>query len=475
MNFRILLIVPSQAKVYGMKIFPAHPPLGILYVGAMLENIGAEVKLIDVDADRMSIDAILSYVKGFSPNIIGITATTPLIEEAYNIASFIKKHFSVPIVLGGIHPTMNPEECIKQPCIDFVVKGEGEETIRELVLEMRSSTPDFSKVKGMYYKRGQDIHFSGERDLILDLDKIPFPARRLLNNPSRYKPQDAEHLPVASIMTTRGCPGRCTFCCTKNIFKDRYRMRSIDNVIEEIDELIRCFKVKEIHIADDAFNIDKNRTLMLCEAIRRKNYNINFEFLNGLRADFIDDDILDAFKSIGIKNVAFGVESVDGNILKNVRKNIPPERVKKSLDFSKRKGFKTWAFFMIGLPGETEFTITKTIAFAKEADPDFAKFLLFKPFPGSEVYNEMNRRGLIDDFNFANYGIYTQPVHHLDNLTRADLLYWQKRAYREFYFRPKKIWDHIKRQKSICQLKLTIRGLLFVCFNAFKRGVIKRH
>ena len=130
---------------------------------------------------------------------------------------------------------------------------------------------------------------------------------------------------------------------------------------------------------------------------------------------------------------------------------------------------------MIGLPGENESTVKENISFAKKIDPDFAKFLIFKPFPGSEIYRQMKQEGLIDDFNCDSYGVYTPPVHHLPDLTKDELLSWQKKAFREFYFRPKKIWDHLKRQKSLTQLKLSLKGFLFVCFNAFKKNKQPNH
>ena len=468
MNFKSLFIIPSQEKVYGMRMMPAYPPLGVLYVSSVLENIGVEVRILDSDADRLNDKKVLLYIKAFRPNIIGMTATTPVVKEAFRLSAVIKKHFDIPIVLGGIHPTMNPEECIRHSSIDFVIKGEAEDTIRDLVFEMLSGAKNFNRAKGLLYKKNGDFYFTGERNLVENLDSIPFPARHLLKNLSRYKPPDAEHLPVASILTTRGCPGKCTYCCTKDIFKDRYRSRSVENVIEEIDELIGRFKVREIHIADDALNINKRRTLELCEAIKKRNYNTGFEFLNGLRADTIDQDLLDGFKSIGIRNLGFGAESADENILKRVKKDILPPDVENAVRLAKKNGFKTWLFFMIGLPGETISTIRNSIKFAKELNPDFVKFLIFKPFPGSEIYKEIKEGGYIDSFDLDQYGVYTPPVHHLEGLSRTDILDWQKKAFRAFYFRPKKIWEHIIRQKSISQFKLSLRGFLFICFNTFK-------
>ena len=453
-----------------MKIAPSYPPLGVLYLAAELQKSGVEAKILDIDADRLNPEKILSLIGEFKPELVGITSVTPTINEAFYIADMVKKNFDIPIVLGGIHPTMNPQECMARFSVDFVVKGEGEETLRELVSELKKGGINFGGIKGLYYKKDAKICFGGERGLITDLDSISFPARRLLSNIANYRPPDAEHMPVASIMTTRGCPSRCSYCCTKYLFKDKYRMRGIDNVLKEIDELVEKFGIKEIHIADDAFNVNRKRTLELCEAIRRKRYKVNFEFLNGLKANMIDTELLDAFREIGIKNVGFGLESADRDILKNVKKDIMPEMVEKAVRMAKQKGFKTWLFFMIGLPGETKLTIAKSMEFAQKLDPDFAKFLIFKPFPGSQISNEMKEKGLMDDFNFDNYGVYTPPIHHLESMTGRDMLKEQKKAFREFYFRPKKIWSHIKRQKSIAQIKLSLKGFLFVCFNVFKKN-----
>lgn len=469
MNLKVLLIIPSQKWVYGMNVGPSYPPLGILYIAGVMEKAGVDVKVLDIDADKIDSRGLVGFISNFEPALIGITATTPTIKEAFELSDLIKSRFQIPIILGGIHPTMNADSCAKHPSIDFVVKGEGEDVIEEFIEEFGKRNRDFSKIKGLLWKNNGTVIFNGDRELINDLDNLPFPARHLLRNPSAYRPPDAEHLPVASIMTTRGCPGRCTYCCTQNIFRDKYRMRSIDNVLQEIDDIINNFKVREIHIADDAFNVNKERTIKLCEAIRNKKYSVNFEFLNGLRADAVDEEILNAFKSIKIRNVGFGVENADESILKSVKKNISPGKVRRAIALSKKMGFKTWVFFMIGLPGETALTIKKTIAFAKETDPDFAKFLIFKPFPGSVIYDLIKQKNLVDNFDYNDYGVYTPPVHKLETLTKADLLYWQKKAFRQFYFRPGKIWDHLKRQRSISQLKLSMRGLSFVCFNALKK------
>jgi len=467
--FKALFIIPSQRLVYGISIHPSYAHLGVLYVSACLEKEGVEVRIIDVDVDGYNTNMIIEEIGGFRPDIVGLTATTPVINDCMNMAGIIKEHYDIPVILGGIHATLNPIECIKRNNIDFVIVGEGERTAVELVDKMRSGKKDFDSIKGLAFRKNGQGHFTGDRELICDLDSLPFPSRHLLKNFSKYKPPDAEHLPVASIMTTRGCPGRCSYCCTKNIFRDRYRAHSIDYVLREIAYVKERFDVREIHIADDAFNVNKKRTLEFCRAVKRENFGIHFEFLNGLRADVIDQEILSAFKEIGIGNVGFGAESASRKILRNVHKNIMPEKVRDAVGLSKKNGFKTWVFFMIGLPGETECSIRRTIAFARTLDPDFVKFLIFKPFPGTQIYNEMMDRGLIDDLNLDNYGVYTPPVHHLDTLTKEDLLRWQQKAFRIFYFRPSKIWQHLKRQKSMTQVALSLRGLKFVAYNAFKK------
>jgi len=176
--------------------------------------------------------------------------------------------------------------------------------------------------------------------------------------------------------------------------------------------------------------------------------------------------VLRSLKNIGLINIGFGVESGNQKILDRIKKNIKLETIRNAFRLAKEIGFQTWGCFIFGLPGDTKETMRETIDFAKELDPDFAKFLILKPFPGSEVFRELSENGLIFDHNYDFYGIYTRPVHRLPDLSAHEILNWQKRANREFYFRPKKILQHLIRIRSLKQLKFNIKSVLFILYRA---------
>ena len=456
---KILLINPSQKNVYGSPIKPAYPPLGLLYIASVLEKEGHILEIVDFDNDDMNGSKFIHLLSRFKPDVVGLTATTSTIDNTKKLAELAKKILKVPIIIGGIHATIAPEDVLKCNAVDFIVLGEGEITISELLKEMKKNKPNFSKIKGIGYKNNSKTIITPPRPLIENLDSLPFPARHLLKN--EYTPPDALKTPVASIFTSRGCPGRCTYCCTKLIFGYRFRFRSIKNVADEI-ELLLSKGVKEIHIMDDNFTVYKEWVLKFRDEILKRNIKTTFVFANGLRADKIDEEILRALKQIGVLSVGFGVESGNQNILNIIKKDIELDTVRKAYKLSKKLGFETWGFFIIGLPEETKETVRDTIEFAKELDPDFAKFLILKPFPGSEVFNQLNNKNLIFDYNYSHYGVYTAPVHNLENLTAEDMVKMQKKAFKEFYLRPKKILQHLLRMRSVTQLKLNFKSAIFI-------------
>jgi anaerobic magnesium-protoporphyrin IX monomethyl ester cyclase len=465
---KILLINPSQEKVYGIKMAPAYPPLGVLYVGTALKRDGHDVRFADIDAEGIDEKKFEQLFRQLDPDAVGISSVTPTFKDAIKWANISKRIKDVPVVFGGIHVTITPQESIRHDSVYVVVLGEAEETARELFAELAKPAPVLERVKGIYFKKDGRAVATEKRPFINDLDSIPFPDRGLLMKPGAYMPPDADKLPAMTMITSRGCPGSCTFCCTKHIFSKTFRMRSVANIIAEIEDLVKKSGIKEIHIADDIFTLNKKRALDFCGEIKRRGIDVHFQFMNGLRADCVDREILSALKGIGIKTVGYGVESGNDAILKRIKKNIPMDVTRKAFRLSKELGFETWAFLIFGLPGETEDTIKDTIAFTKEIDPDFAKFLILKPYPGSDVYAELLKDNLILNTDYDNYGVYTEPVHRLPVLEPGKMLYWQKKAFREFYLRPGKILTHLCRIRSLQQLRLILNGALFAFYCMFK-------
>jgi len=470
---KILLIAPSQKQIYGEKISPPYPSLGLLMIGAVLREMKQTVKFIDIDAQNYDDYRLIAEIKNYNPALVCLTCVTPTFNAASRVAGLVKKHSSALVVFGGVHATIAPEECFKNTDIDFLAIGEGELTIKELAGRLETGTKDFSGIKGLWSRNGQAIIKGEARPLIENLDELPWPAWDLVENLNNYQTPDALRRPVMSIMTTRGCPFGCTFCCSKQIFGRRYRVRSKDSLIKEIKYYIEKFGVKELHIMDDVFTLSKERTIEICRAIQAEKFDLTFSFANGIRVDSVDDEVMQILKDTGFQDLGFGVETGDEKILESIKKSTTKDSMRRAFKLAKKFGFNTWGFFMFGLPGETQITIKKTIDFAIELDPDFAKFLILKPFPGSEVFNDLNSRGCIKDFNYDNYGVYTAPIHELPNLSAQAMLKWQRWAYLRFYLRPRKIIQHLLKIKSWSQLKANLMMVRFLINRIFARGHAK--
>jgi radical SAM superfamily enzyme YgiQ (UPF0313 family) len=429
----------------------------------MLERNGHVVDFIDMDIEEMESKDLVEYVVKTEPKVVGFSCVTPTVELGWGMAREIKAAVpEVHITIGGIHATIDPDNTINHDGVDSISIGESEHTICELVERLESGSSDLAGIDGVYFKQDGKVVKNEPRAMESDLDSFPHPAFHLIKDLSKYSPPDAQGLPVAPIMTSRGCPGQCTYCCTKQIFGRRFRARSVENIVGEIDILVNEFGIKEVHFLDDNLSTSKRRILELCRQLKERNYPIRYEISNGIRADMVDREILTALKEIGLANIGFGVESGNEEILKVIKKGISKDKVRATMKLAKELDFETWGFFILGLYKETPETIQDTINFAIELDPDFAKFLILKPFPGSEIFGQLQAMNLIDSYEYAKYGVYTEPVHHLPGLTADEILKWQKYAFRRFYFRPAKIWSHIKRISTLAQLKIALKGFFFV-------------
>ncbi len=465
-----LLITPPHNNVYGIKVPPVYPSLGIMYVASMLRHNGWTVRLVDFDSERISCEDLKKIIQQFNPNIVGLTAVTPAFNTAIKIAEEIKKIRNVPIIVGGIHSTLSPEDFLKHEAFDIIVIGEGEETIKELSTNFDGKNfYNLDKIAGIWFKKDKVWYKNKNRELIQNLDAIAFPAWDLLKNHKSFIPPDAMSLPTYSIIMSRGCNGNCSFCCTSKMFGKNIRYRSIQNIIEEIKYAKFRFKVKEIHIADDSFTADKEKTLEFCEEVKKNQLNLKFVFLNGVRADQIDEEILKGLKSIGLLRLGIGVESINENVLNKVNKGMSIEQCESAFKLCKQLGIETWAFFIIGFLEDTEDTIRKMVRFAIRTNPTFAKFFILKPFPATEIFNELNNKGLIFDFNYSNYGLHTPPVHSLPTLEANKMIILQKYAYRKFYLRPKKILELIIRINSLTQILISIKMAIFIFYQMFEK------
>ncbi len=410
---RILFVKPPTGDLYKKFawVTPEYPPLGLAYLAAVLLEKNHDVKIVDMAVDRVNSDDLLAIIGDFKPNVVGLTATTPTIENAYSLIKLIKNHDKkIRILMGGPHVTAMPNEAIEHGA-DAALKGEAEASIFAAL-----------KHNGIF-----------EPTYIENLDKIPFPARHLLPI-GKYKYFFARRKPLTNVITSRGCPYNCVFC-NKQVSGYKFRARSPENVIAELEHLINDFGIKEVHISDDTFTLDNKRAITICNEIVKRKLDLTFYVHNGVRVDTITEPLLKAMKDAGFYSLPFGIESGSQKILDLSRKSFKLEQVVKAVNLAKKYDFETWGFFIFGLPGDTEETMQQTIEFAKRLDIDVAKFHVLVPFPGSDIYTKLKSENRILVENWSEYCFYDKSVfiHPTCDRLMDDYL---KKAYREFYFRP---------------------------------------
>jgi radical SAM superfamily enzyme YgiQ (UPF0313 family) len=316
-------------------------------------------------------------------------------------------------------------------------------------------------LKGIAYKVNKKIIINKPRSLIKNLDALPFPARHYLDM-SKYRESNTTKTPFARILSSRGCTGRCIFCVWNSVlFQRRFRARSAQNVISEIEFLIDKYGVKYVYIDDDTFTIDKKRVIDICRLMKKRKINKKISWGTLSRIDTIDSEMLKEMKEAGCDMIVYGIESGSQEILNNMKKGITINKIREVIKETKKNGIRIHATFMFGAPGETKETIRKTIEFAKELDPDTAQFPICMPYPGTEFYDISVKNKWLKIKNWSDfYSATDRAVVEYDNLTKEDLENAVKTAYKEFYMRPKYIVKQILKIRSPS-------GFIQVAQNAF--------
>lgn len=435
------------------------PPLGIAYLAAYLEKTGVEVSILDANVENLTPVQAAIRALAQKPKLVGISAVTNTIKEAWEIAQQIKKKRDVPIVLGGIHPTILPEESLKKNFIDMIIRGEGEIALADL-----ASGKAKKRIAGLSFKKGKKIVHNPPAPLIKNLDALPFPARHLLPM-EKYATIGSKRVPFATMLSSRGCPYRCSFCSVQAITGPRWRPRSPENILAEIDHLVKDYRVREINFADDNFTLDPTRVEKICQLLIKRNYDLIFKNSNGVRVDSLTYHLLQLMKKAGWYHLAFGIESGNQKILDKNHKRLKLTRARQAIRWCKKIGIKTLGFFIIGLPGETPTTLDETIEFAKSLDLDEAQFNIFVPFVGTQAREMIEKEGeiLTDDWHL--YNPYAQPVFKMGKLTPTLMFKSQQRAYRQFYLRPKILLKQIQKGHFLGKIKASL-PVMFVRLRA---------
>ncbi len=449
----ITLVNPPQFTKYP------QPPLGLALIAAILEKAGYKVTLLDANALGLRPEDIPAMLS--DTDIIGLTAMTPTISTALDIARRIRQsNPTVKIIMGGAHASMLPQETMAlAPEIDIIIRGEGDETVIEVVQALEGQRP-LDSVAGITYHVEGEITPTADRTSMVDMDTLPFPAYHLLPL-KKYRPHPPHgmFLPFTAMVTSRGCPYHCAYC-SKPVFGTKFRAQNPERVVAELDYLKERFGIKEVAFYDDSFSLDKKRIHILCDNILDSNLKITWTCET--RVNLVDKELLRHIKQAGCYAVAYGIESAVPEIINTLHKDTTLEQVIEAVRYSREAGLQVVGYFMIGSPGETPDTIRQTIDFAKELKVDFAQFSVTTPFPGTELYNiyMQNKQESIswDSFVYAGTDNPTTPVFESDNLNREDLKKWLGRAYRDFYLRPSYLLQRLSRCTSWSEIRMNIKG-----------------
>lgn len=446
----ILINPPSAFQAYaGTRInaaFQNYPVISLACLAAMARQAGFSVAILDLGIEHEPFEYLEAKLKELTPRFIGITSTTPLFPEVANLSKFIRMRVDseTKLILGGPHATALPEECLRQSDFDMLVYGEGDETLAEIL-----QNKNLAEIKGIYYRDGNNIITTPRREMIQNLDSLPFPALDLFEI-KRYKcPRVLNRKsPMVNFMTSRGCLYQCTFC-NKNIFGNQFRAKSVDYVIDEIKHCLKI-GIQELRFVDDEFTTDINRAKAICEAIIKNNLKFPWNLAAGLRVNRLDEDFLRLAKKAGLYQTALGFESGDQNSLNSIKKGIVVEQSIKAMEILKKVGgIETVGFFMFGLPADTEESLKKTTDLALKLMPDYAKVTITMPFPGTDLYRQYEAAGLIKSRDWTKYLLHEGgAIYKHPNLSHEIMKKYYDDFYRRFYLNPrylaKRLWFGIR-------------------------------
>jgi anaerobic magnesium-protoporphyrin IX monomethyl ester cyclase len=446
---RVCLINPPRLhpKLWGKP--NVFQPLGIAYVAAVLER-QYKVRIIDsptegwgnlqqVDGTKYRVglknEEIKDRIGRWSPDVVGINIPfSGWSKGAFEVASLVKNiDKDIVTVLDGQYPSARPEECVTDPNIDFAVIGEGEYTISELVNELKEgSTQTLRKIKGLAFLENGKTVITPPRPAIEDLDSLPFPARHLLPMDKYFA--DVKETPLrgeinkpwTTMITTRGCPYDCVFCTVHIVMGKKWRSRSPENVVDEIEQLIQTYRIKQIDFYDENMTLDNKRMENICDLIVERGLDIEWYTPNGVRADTLDENLLRKMKKSGCKRIRVapesGVQRVVDQIVKKKQKLTEVEKV---VALSNKVGIKVGAFFVLGLIGETKEDINETIKYAyklRKLGVDKFYFSIATPIYGTELYEQAEQGGFLrDNFSYESLAA-TEPQIETPDFTADELL-----------------------------------------------------
>jgi len=425
---KVLLINPSMGGYYiGAVVSSAitrSPPLNLALLAGALILDGHDVVVWDLEVTPLT--DIRERLLELKPELVGLTARSPLYSAACELARIVKSTIpNTKVVLGGVHASTMPEESLEEEAIDCVVVGEGEAAIRSLASNM-----DLSKIPGVVTRTSS----VPPPPLVEDLDTLPLPAWHLFDL-SRYQTTSlvARDVPVADLESSRGCRAQCVYC-TKGVFGSSWRVKSPGRMVAEVAHA-KAAGFKSFNLVDDSFTTITSKAIATCNALIDSGLDMPWTCTNGIRVGNVSEEFFRVAREAGCWLVAFGFESGSDKILKSIRKGATVAQGARATAWARKYDFTVLGYFMIGLPGESLKTAHETAEFAASLDVDYAKFSITMPLPGTPLYERWGqylKEG--HDWDFSIHSSKKAIFEHPD-FTDSELQSMASLAYRTFYLR----------------------------------------
>jgi len=428
-----------------------EPPLGISYIGAVLRDEGHSIFLKDYEIENFSEGEIDRFIEDKAIDIVGISFRTASYRSAKIFTqSLNRSKYKIKVIAGGHHATAFSKETLQDLALDVIVRGEGEYTAIQLVNALAGGK-SLEAIKGITYNDKGKIIYNQDSPQIIELDKLPFPARDML-------PYDSYTL--ATIITSRGCPFSCIYC-DKGISTKKVQFRSEKNIIAEIESITKQFKKHRLYIVDDHFFLKKDRTHAILDRII--SMNIDIKWVCQARADGVDEAILVKAKKSGCEQIMFGLETGDEMELRNIKKQSTLAQAERAIALTKKAGIKARTNFMLGFPFSTHESTKNTIKFAKKIESDIVRFFAVTPLPNTELWDSIYGRDAdISAVNWGNFDFYN-PNFETKELTREDISLYVLAGY----------WHVLKKKFVLETTVFLLPGLAKLVCKVIKTGRLR--
>ncbi len=453
---RLVLVNPPTTFEQEFGLLSAagapRPPLNLLNLAATVRQAGHEVRILDAAGTGMSLESFVEEIIAARPDVVGITAMTAHIDTAGRAAQAVKQWLPrVRVVLGGAHVSALPEETMERwAAFDVGVVGEGDLTIVELV-DALDRGRDLKQVAGLLVRRDGRVVRTEPRPLIADLDTLPFPTWDLLAGfATLYQPTASRSVrsPSAYLVSSRGCPYRCTFC-SNAVHGRSFRSYSVDYLMGMIEHLISEFGVRDITIYDENLAVNRRRLTGLCRRLIEAGHDLTWSC--DARADSLTPEVVELMYRAGCRSVWMGMESGDPEMLRRYRKGTTVEQYRKASHWCREVGIVCNGSFIIGGPGETQGSLRRSLAFAREIELDYFTPFYCTPLPGAPMYETVHEHGtFLSDYSLATM---TGPTFIPRGFTLRGLQAWYVWSLVSFYARPSKLlmvcrqmgpWEFVK-------------------------------